>query len=197
MKSKFIVVFIVFGVFLWMFSQNNQKKQRPQQMDIKKTKPTTRRIRKGPRKPPALEFKKSSIPPTPKKEYLEPSKDTQKKDLEDKLQLYFETLESINDPTPRELIMLGELAFDANDSESAYEHYLEVIEEDTDDEMAPFALYKFAWVEFNLGDIDAAILDMELVLEWIETGNVKQEGILIRAAPDDLRFFEKAKASND
>jgi len=200
MKSKSIIVFIILGVFFWMFYQKKQPTSSTPQVAIEKSTPPKRRLRKGPKKPPPLHFKKKETPSNPTTEKtitLESSEDVQKRELEKKLQLYFDTLESIHDPTPQELLTLGELAFDANDAESAYEHYLEIIEEETDDEMAPFALYKFAWVEFNLGDIDAAILDMELVIEWIETGDVKQEDILTRAAPEDLLFFKKSKEGND
>jgi tetratricopeptide (TPR) repeat protein len=91
-------------------------------------------------------------------------------DRAEKLQEYLEHLEVLDNPIVSELTMLGEMAFDANQAEDAYEHYLEVIENHTDDPMAPFALYKLAWAEYNLGDVEASIDDMELVMEWIGDG---------------------------
>ena len=200
-KNIMIVIFttLVFVVF-WRLNQQSDSPPSKPHISTEKSIPTKRRIRTGPQKPPIADSISKKNTPKATKEESNPltlDDDIRAKDHEEKLQMYFEKLASINDPTPEQLITLGELAFDANDPESAYEHFLEVIEENPDDEMAPFALYKFAWVEFNLGDIDAAILDMELVTEWIEKGDVKQEGILIRAAPEDLLFFKKSKTSSD
>ena len=108
---------------------------------------------------------------------------------EEKLEEYLELLDTIEDPNVTELTLLGEAAFDANDSASAYDHYLEVIEEHSDDPMAPFALYKFAWVQFNLGDVSAAIDDMALMLEWVDVGETAMDEAMISVASKDLEFF--------
>lgn len=200
-KTMMTTIFAIL-VFVVIWGRNQQSDSPPSKPHISKETsiPTKRKMRTGPQKPPASDSIRKKNTPKPTKEEdlpLQLNDDAKRKEHEEKLQLYFEKLESINEPTPEQLITLGELAFDANDPESAYEHFLEIIEENPDDKMAPFALYKFAWVEFNLGDVDAAILDMELVTEWIEMGDVQQEGILIRAAPEDLLFFKKSKTSSD
>ena len=194
------IFILCFSAAIWRLNQQNDSPPSKPHISKEKSIPTKRKMRTGPQKPPTSDsIRKKNTPKPTKKESvpLQLDDDAKRKEHEEKLQLYFDALSSINDPNPEQLITLGELAFDANDPESAYEHFLEIIEENPDDEMAPFALYKFAWVEFNLGDVDAAILDMELVTEWIEMGDVKQEGILIRAAPEDLLFFTKSKTSSD
>ena len=199
-KITAILFILCFSAAIWRLSQQRNSTVSKPTHSTKDSIPMKRRLRTGPKKPPTAEFRSKKIIPKQVLKDTTPQKsdeDARKKELEEKLQLYFDRLASINSPTPEQLIALGELAFDANDAESAYEHFLEIIEENPDDKMAPFALYKFAWVEFNLGDVDAAILDMELVTEWIEMGDVKQEGILIRAAPEDLIFFKKSKTSSD
>ena len=199
-KITVLILFILGFMVIWGFNQQNHSQSSQPPISTEKSISKKRILRTGPKKPPILKSVRKKENPNPAKEENNPEEsddNVRKKDLEEKLQLYFDTLASMNNPTPQQLITLGELAFDANDSESAYEHFLEVIEENPDDEMAPFALYKFAWVEFNLGDVDSAILDMKLVTEWIEMGDVQQEGILIRAAPEDLRFFQKSKTSSE
>ena len=180
-RSRTAILFIlVLSVAFWIIDTQKSPASKPART-TEKTIPMKRSPRTGPQKPPITQPKdKKAIPKPITKEInsQDSNENVRKKELEKKLQLYFDALESMNEPTPEQLITLGELAFDANDAESAYEHFLEIIEENPDDDMAPFALYKFAWVEYNLGDVDAAILDMELVTEWIEMGNVKQEGIL-------------------
>ena len=199
-KVMTVICILLISVVIW--GRNLQRKSPVSKPPRSTEKIITvkRPLRTGPKKPPISQSrgtKTISKPITKENNPQESDDKTRKKDHEEKLQLYFDTLASMNNPTPQQLITLGELAFDANDPESAYEHFLEIIEENPDDEMAPFALYKFAWVEFNLGDVDAAILDMELVTEWIEMGDVKQEGMLIRAAPEDLIFFQKSNTSSD
>jgi hypothetical protein len=147
-------------------------------------KPSPRRARKGPRKPPTPALVPAEVPATQVKED-EPSEDEVPDadpdddgltEQERKLEEYLEHLEAIDDPNVDELTMLGEMAFDANEAEAAYDHYLEVIEEHTDHSLAPFALYKLAWAEYNLGDVDAAIDDMELMIEWSGRGKLADHG---------------------
>ncbi len=189
------VFVIVAGLILWSRMQEPKKTAMVPQKSVKETKPHKRRSRTGPRKPPASVHTPSKPEPAvalPEPAVAsEPTAEARKSQQEDKLQAYFEALESFNDPTPAELVTLGELAFEANDPESAYQHYLEVIEEHPDDPMAPFALYKFAWAELNIGDVESAISDMALVVEWLETGEAENNEMLMRAAPEDLIFFQK------
>ena len=100
-----------------------------------------------------------------------------------------EHLEVLDNPTVDELTMLGEMAFEANQVDDAYDHYLEVIEEHTDDPNAVFALYKLAWTEYNLGDVEAAIDDMALVVEWTQNETSSMEQTIGGAAQSDLKLF--------
>jgi tetratricopeptide (TPR) repeat protein len=148
-----------------------------------------RRVRKGPRKPPPSAL--SPVTPVDKEENQEEpvQEDDGLTDQERKLEEYHEHLDAIEDPNVHELTMLGEMAFEANEAEAAYEHYLEVIEEHPDEPMAPFALYKLAWAEYNLGDVDAAIDDMELMMEWLDYGESPMEQTLRASGPADLKIF--------
>ena len=152
------------------------------------TKKSTRRTRKGPRKPPpaamsqAVKDDETEDGPTDDDDGLT--------EQELKLEAYLEHLEAIEDPNVDELTMLGEMAFEANEAQAAYDHYLEVIDQHTDDPKAAFALYKLAWTEYNLGDVEAAIEDMALVTEWIGDGDSQIEEILRTAAPTDLEMFK-------
>jgi len=168
----------------------------------KKKEVVKRRSRQGPRKPSSeiLESlqklqnaaKEAS---TGRNDPEEGSKKTSSRetDLAEKLQEYLDVLDSIEEPSVSELTLLGELAFEANDPASAYDHYLEVIEQHSDDPQASFALYKFAWVQYNLGDVEAAINDMSLVLEWIDTESSSAEQALRPAAAQDLELFKSKK----
>ncbi len=158
--------------------------------------PRDRRTRKGPRKPPPASKKQlpafsqtpEKAPPTEEK-----SEEELLKEKERKRKAYFEKLDSTENPSVVELTTLGEMAFDANEAEAAYEHYLEVIDNHSDDPMAPFALYKLAWTEFNLGDVEAAIEDMKLVIEWIGDGENRLDETLREEGMKDLdRFIAEA-----
>ena len=103
--------------------------------------------------------------PVPKtKGSLVPEPSENQSDLERKRDAYFERLDELDNPSVDEMIVLGEMAFEANEAESAYDHYLEVIDNHSEHSSAPFALYKLARTEFNLGEVDAAISDMKLML---------------------------------
>jgi hypothetical protein len=153
-----------------------------------------RQDRKGPRKPPQTvgsvrKGKKFTFPSKSDSESNEEIEGTES-NLEEKVKRYLDYLDAHDSPNVQELIQLGELAFDANDSASAYDHYLEVIEQHTDDPMAPYALYKFAWVEQNLGDNQAAIDDMSLVIEWTELEESQLDKKLLETAHEDLQSFQ-------
>jgi tetratricopeptide (TPR) repeat protein len=157
-----------------------------------------RRMRKGPRKPPTVSSLPAPVPAEPigedepsEEEELEEAvqEDQTLTEQERKLEQYLEHLDAIDDPNVDELTMLGEMAFDANEAEAAYEHYLEVIEEHTDDPHAPFALYKLAWAEYNLGDVEAAIDDMTLVIEWVRDGETQMHEVLRSQGMKDLDVF--------
>ena len=196
------VIFLVIGVVFLQTSPSSdepvKQSELPLTKEVQKEKKTKRSIRKGPRKPSTLQNKPT---PSSNKEkevskqetdnVSEEKEEEESKAIQEKREEYFETLDAIENPSTSELIMLGEMAFYANEPESAYEHYLDVIDNHSDDPKAPFALYKFAWVQYNLGDVDSAIQDMELVLEWMETGEIKLADILEKSAPTDLEFFMK------
>ena len=110
---------------------------------------------------------------------------------EQKLETYLEYFEALENPNVDELTMLGEMAFEAQENQAAYDHYLEVIDNHADDPKSAFALYKLAWTEYNLGDVDAAIDDMELMLEWLDEGDGPLFELLRTAGPNDLALFKK------
>ena len=160
-SALLLVVGVVFFQTSPPSEESIDKSELPLTKEVQKEKKTKRSIRKGPRKPPTLQNK-----PTPSsnkekevsKQETDNSSQTkdeeESKEIQEKREEYFETLDAIENPTTSELIMLGEMAFYANEPESAYEHYLDVIDNHSDDPEAPFALYKFAWVQYNLGDVD-------------------------------------------
>ena len=199
-KIYFAIIVLSIGLLVLYTSQPSPKIQE-ELPEVKKPIPTetkpiveqSRSSRKGPKKPPlSRKSKSNSNQPIKEKQPTIDENEEQDQELEEKRREYFETLDEIDNPNVNEQIMLGEMAFYANEAESAYEHYLDVIDNHSDDPMAPFALYKFAWVQYNLGDVDYAIQDMELVLEWIETGALNQEEVLRMAVPTDLELFKKS-----
>ena len=125
-----------------------------------------RRARTGPRVPPGTE---------------EPDEDDPGAE---------ERRERIPNTPAMEWVTEGEVAFGANDAATAYANYLIVVEDMPDDPMAPFALYKLAWTEFNLGDFEAAADDMALVLEWTEQDDSELGRQLHTDAVRDLERFE-------
>jgi hypothetical protein len=173
-----IAALIGVGLLVWRDSTpRDHTEGQPGEMAGAETDKTEhRRVRKGPRKPPPS----ARSPAVPVDEDDNPDERVQEADgltaQERKLEEYHEHLDAIEDPNVDELTMLGEMAFDANEAEAAYDHYLEVIEEHTDHSLAPFALYKLAWAEYNLGDVDAAIDDMELMIEWSGRGKLAYHG---------------------
>lgn len=202
MKKIYFATLALCALLIILYFLQPSKDMREEVSKVKKPIPTEpeamRSFRKGPKKPPLS--RNSDRNPNPQKD-SRPSIDENKKrkqekqekqDLKEKRREYFETLDEIENPNIHEQIMLGEMAFYANEAESAYEHYLDVVDNHSDHPMAPFALYKFAWVQYNLGDVDYAVQDMELVLEWIETGALDQEEVLRMAAPTDLELFKKS-----
>ena len=197
-KIYFAIVVFVVLIILYIaqpspnINEDIPEVEKPFPTEPKSINEESRTARKGPKKPPL--FRKSNLNSNSKKETQLPidENEVQDQELEEKRREYFETLDEIDNPSVNEQIMLGEMAFYANEAESAYEHYLDVIDNHSDDPMAPFALYKFAWVQYNLGDVDYAIQDMELVLEWIETGALDQEEVLRMAVPTDLELFKKS-----
>ncbi len=194
-KHYGITLIALIGIGFWWTSTTEQNPKVSNKEKITK-KADNRRSRVGPRSPPnnKVNPKKKSV----RKIVLAPTleqPDTEKTPTitpadNEKVQAYLKKLDELDEPDVADLTMLGELAFDANDSASAYDHYLEVIEEHTDDAMAPFALYKFAWVQYNLGDKQAAIDDMELVLEWIGEGETQLDDVLLSEVSTDLAFFK-------
>ena len=141
-----------------------------------------KRTRIGPRKPPPAAM---GIQPNDGAET-----DDGLTEQERKLDEYLEYFETLENPNVDELTMLGEMAFEAQENQAAYDHYLEVIDNHSDDPKSAFALYKLAWTEYNLGDVEAAIDDMKLMLEWLEESEGPLQEMLRTAGPDDLALFE-------
>lgn len=197
-RNLIIVVIVLFMGMVYFVYQRPQAEESIDQPSIetaqtpKAQKTAQRTSRKGPKKPPASIIIK--IMEEQKRKAESQTADIEKeRELQEKRDAYFEKLDEAEDPDISELTMLGEMAFYANEPEAAYDHYLEVIDNHSDEPTAPFALYKFAWVQYNLGDVENAMLDMELVLDWIETGDPQQEEMLRQAAPADYEFFQKSQ----
>ena len=202
MAALTLFAIIGWGVRMVANSNSPDPRNRPgtasKEASVAKT--SKRRVRTGPRTPPP------QAPPIDEQSKTDDPAETADGQPEDnhgsadaeentnqayKLVEYLEHLEALDDPNVDELTMLGEMAFDANEPEAAYEHYLEVIDNHTDDPQAPFALYKLAWTEFNLGDVEAAIDDMELVIEWIGEGETPLQEALLTAGSQDLDRFRR------
>jgi len=180
---------ILIGFFLWPDSDPTEEAVPTASISEKPApKKSTRRARKGPRKPPPAAMSPAVKADEPTEEEADDNDGLTEQEL--KLEEYLEHVEAIEDPNVDELTMLGEMAFEANEAQAAYDHYLEVIDKHTDDPKAAFALYKLAWTEYNLGDVEAAIEDMELVTEWIGDGDSQLEEILRTSAPTDLEMFK-------
>ena len=189
--------FLLIMLFLWRTPTS--MKNAPEQVVQLTEKTSKRKIRKGPRTPPIAQppnRTSSSSTPTnlPKTTHeADNASSTESEELDPKVQLYLDNLDAIEEPSVEDLTYLGELAFEANDPASAYDHYLEVIEGHADDPMAPFALYKFAWVQYNLGEVDAAIADMNLMIEWIEESDFSLDQTLRESAYSDLELFQRGR----
>ena len=203
--SNAINLVLILGVLIaltvwWKTNRQDAIEATAQESASKTSKKTIkRRTRVGPRTPPTTaNFQtdsKDNDNNLSKDNSTEPvsSEEVELHQQEEKLADYLEHLDVLDNPNVDELTMLGEMAFDANESEAAYEHYLEVIDHHTDHPLAPFALYKLAWAEYNLGDVEAAIADMELMLEWLEVGESPMAEILRAAGPSDLAKFAAEK----
>ena len=198
-----VVALLLTGFLVWPESTPSEPtKAQATAVEQAEMNPNKRRVRNGPRKPPPAamaplvkstnEDDPSQIPladfPLANSSRLVDDDDGLT-DQERKLEAYLEHVDAIEDPNVDELTMLGEMAFEANEAQAAYDHYLEVIEEHTDEPMAPFALYKLAWAEYNLGDVHAAIDDMELMMEWLDYGKSPMEQTLRVSGPADLKMF--------
>jgi hypothetical protein len=196
-----VVALLLTGFLVWPESTPSEPTEaQATGVEQSEMNPNKRRVRNGPRKPPPAamaplvkstnEDDPSQIPPTDDEPPEEPVDDDDGlTDQERRLEAYLEHVDAIEDPNVDELTMLGEMAFEANEAQAAYDHYLEVIEEHTDEPRAPFALYKLAWAEYNLGDVDAAIDDMELMMEWLDYGESPMEQTLRVSGPADLKMF--------
>jgi len=205
--SKLItgIALIGLGFLLWpsktppTATQVEAKKDTPSATQ----KSSRRRARTGPRKPPPVTLSPDDPTEPPVDEDAENNEPAAEDEngnddgltpQERKLEEYLEHLEALDDPNVDEKTMLGEMAFDANEAEAAYDHYLDVIDNHTDDPQAPFALYKLAWTEYNLGDVEAAIDDMELVIEWVGDSDHPLHDMLRGEGAKDL---DKFRADSD
>ena len=188
------------GFLVWRAStpRNQMDGHTEEAVQAEADKTAQRRPRTGPRQPPTVSPIPAEAPEGPIGQEDPPEEEApedpthDEEDLaekERKLQEYLEYLEAIEDPTVSELTTLGERAFDADEPAAAYDHYLEVIEDHPDDPMAPFALYKLAWAEYNLGDVEAAIDDMELVIEWLGAGETQMHETVRSQVSEDLDLF--------
>lgn len=89
----------------------------------------------------------------------------------------------------RDLVAQGEDAIERGDLVAATIAFQRVVEGGPDDPLAPFALYKLAWCHKNAGAVDEAIADLELLLQWSRTGDVRGGEVLVAEAKKDLERF--------
>jgi hypothetical protein len=89
----------------------------------------------------------------------------------------------------RDLVAQGEDAMERGDLVGATIAFQRVVEGGPDDPLAPFALYKLAWCHKNAGVVDEAIADLELLLQWAQTGDVRGGEPLVAEAKKDLERF--------
>jgi len=150
--------------------------------------PRERRLRVGPRHPPghkarfALALERGST--------IAPEADREP-DPEDDFEWPGEPpATSASDGEIRRALSAGEQAFNSGDLDGSYANLLWIIEDHRDHRLAPFALFKLAWIEYNLGDLEAAADDMAQVVQWLSTEGSDQPTPLKTAAKGALDQFD-------
>ncbi len=96
---------------------------------------------------------------------------------------------SAEDALPDATLALGSQAFAAGDMESARRYFRAIVDGSPDHSMAPYAAYKLAWCEANLGDIDAAIVEIQRTIRWLRDEGRPEEAVTLREALADLEHF--------
>lgn len=86
----------------------------------------------------------------------------------------------------RERLMAGDAHFEEGAWAAAYPYYLSAVEEGPDSPLAGFALYKLAWVEWNLGHPEIAFQDLVLAAAWLSAHDDPQSAFLASGAEDDI-----------
>lgn len=88
-------------------------------------------------------------------------------------------------------LRVAEAAFEDGDLAVAGESYRRIVEEAPDARVAPYALYKLGWCEYNAGRPDEAVRAMEMLVDWAEAGNVPGADVLAKQAEQDLADFRR------
>jgi len=92
-------------------------------------------------------------------------------------------------------LRLGAERFVQGDMEAARKHFRAVADHAPDHSMAPFAAYKLAWSEANLGEFDAAIIELERVIAWLRDDERPEVAVTLREAEADLAHFRSRQDS--
>ncbi len=91
---------------------------------------------------------------------------------------------------PEVQLGLGAEAFGRGDMEAARGHFRAIVDEAPDHPMAPYAAYKLAWSEANLGEHRKAITEMQRVITWLRDEGRPEEAVTLREALMDLEHFQ-------
>ncbi len=92
---------------------------------------------------------------------------------------------------PELALRLGADAFTRGDMKTAQRHFRSIVDDSPDHPMAPFAAYKLAWTEYNLGDPHAAITELQRVVTWLRDEGRAEEAVTLREAQMDLEHFRR------
>ena len=93
----------------------------------------------------------------------------------------------------------AEAVFEGGDAVGAMQLYRDIVEQHPDSKWAPYALYKLAWAEVNLGNVSGGITDMERLVGWFEDESVAMHDSnqrLREAAEADLTQFRSRLGEN-
>lgn len=90
---------------------------------------------------------------------------------------------------PELALRLGAEHFAKGDMAAARDQFRAIVDDSPDHPMAPYAAYKLAWCEANLGDHRAAVAEMQRVVRWLRDDGRPEEAVTLREALADLEHF--------
>jgi hypothetical protein len=90
---------------------------------------------------------------------------------------------------PEVQLGLGSEAFVKGEMETARRHFGAIVDETPNHPMAPYAAYKLAWCEANLGDHRAAVREMQRVITWLRDEGRPEKDVSLREALMDMEHF--------
>ncbi|MFH1468871.1 MAG: hypothetical protein ABIO70_31070 [Pseudomonadota bacterium] len=93
------------------------------------------------------------------------------------------------DAVPEVVLAAGAEAFARGDMEAARRHFRAIVDESPDHPLAPYAAYKLAWCEANLGDPRAASVEIRRTIHWLRDEGRPEQSVTLREALADLAHF--------